>query len=342
MIVVIAESEVVRKELLELQMKKRGFEVSEIEASQINLSFGGPILVKRWRNPLYWIYRLYCSKHLKGSYSQLNIKWIDFLKKQYENPIIICMPPKTADATLDFTFEKNNITAINLVHTPELIKKENFEIISTKIKIMVGVREPIAQNLSIFYHKIADGSIVQPMIDPTCNFKNLKNLDVMKKYENILCFSKDDVQKYWNIYTDRYPISKNEEQIGYYNFIQNMIYRYKDYPFELLSTPFDKEKGYTIIKDGKREVFIYQLEKLDKLVPELSDWVGVPFEKLEKRNVGGDKWIGDSYKQAQKHIKLTQEYFERCYNEPYVRHFYSAEDIDKFKARWRPHILAEE
>lgn len=106
-----------------------------------------------------------------------------------------------------------------------------------------------------------------------------------------------------------------------------------------MSYPFDKEKGYTIIKEGNIEVFVYQLEKLNDVFLELSDWVGVPFEKMVNANKAEDKWVGESYKQACKEIEITQEYFDRCYNEPYVKHFYSDEDIEKFKERWRSHIV---
>ena len=34
-----------------------------------------------------------------------------------------------------------------------------------------------------------------------------------------------------------------------------------------------------------------------------------------------------------------EEYFEKCYNEPYVKHFYSDDDINKFKEKWEKHIV---
>ncbi len=68
----------------------------------------------------------------------------------------------------------------------------------------------------------------------------------------------------------------------------------------------------------------------------------MPFESLLNDNVGEDKWYGDSYKQAKKELIISQEYFDAAFNEPYVKHFYSEADIEKFKAQWRPHIRERE
>lgn len=78
---------------------------------------------------------------------------------------------------------------------------------------------------------------------------------------------------------------------------------------------------------------------MNDIAKEISEFVGGDFVKWEMANVAADKWVADSYKQAQKEIKFSQEYFDKCFDEPYVKHFYSDEDIEKFKTRWRTHII---
>ncbi len=84
-------------------------------------------------------------------------------------------------------------------------------------------------------------------------------------------------------------------------------------------------------------MFVYQLEKLNQFVNELSQWIGVPIDQLINGNVATDKWVSLSYKQAVEEIQISEEYFERCYREPFVSHFYSESDIQKFIARLKRH-----
>ncbi len=45
-----------------------------------------------------------------------------------------------------------------------------------------------------------------------------------------------------------------------------------------------------------------------------------------------------SGKKGQQELKFSQEFFDACYNDPYVQHCYSTADIEKFKDRWRKNI----
>ncbi len=122
-------------------------------------------------------------------------------------------------------------------------------------------------------------------------------------------------------------------------YLESFLEKFNNNITNVIGVPFDKESGYSIIKSGNIEVFVYQLEKLNNIIPQLSEWVGSnPFDQLVNDNIGEAKWTGESYKQAQKELVISQEYFDACFNAPYVKHFYSNEDIEKFKDRWRPHI----
>ncbi|ONI44109.1 hypothetical protein AN641_08345 [Candidatus Epulonipiscioides gigas] len=243
-----------------------------------------------------------------------------------EHPLIICMPPKTADITLKNTFNKNNIKFNGHYHKPQIFDKNLYSKICKKIRFIIGLREPINQNLSLLYEQLGNIGYLSP-----------------KLWLDIKILQPDgDVQLLFDQLLSAYINIKNEPTFNIKNFlslfIQNFIPEYCKYIADIMKEPFDKEKGYTIIQDGNVEVFVYQLEKLNDNVQALSEWVGVPFDTLVNGNVAADKWIADSYKQAQKEIKISQEFFDKCFNEPYVKHFYSDEDIEKFKERWRPHI----
>ncbi|ONI44108.1 hypothetical protein AN641_08340 [Candidatus Epulonipiscioides gigas] len=255
----------------------------------------------------YMIGNIYIYKHMLYNYLLANAS---------NQPIIICMPSKTGDFTLVNTFKKNNINYFfpNL-HCPEIFNKQLYSKIFNKIKFVMGVREPISQIISSFYQNISRiGS---------------DNLFSIFKSENL-----QDVQKTFDEFVEILNLDEWFSKL----YISKFISLYCANIADIMKEPFDKEKGYKVIQDGNVEVFVYQLEKLNDNVQALSDWVGVPFDTLVNGNVAANKWIADSYKQAQKEIKISQEFFDKYFNEPYVKHFYSDEDIEKFKERWRPHI----
>lgn len=296
--------------------------------------------------------------------------------------IIICNPPKTADFSLNFTFNKlngrkyNSILDIvnkgkilfyirsnskilykimgfvikpfnrnyysidyeNIFHRPSVFGKQyNNE---SPIKIITAVREPISQNLSMLYEDIATSTCEhkQWLYRKVYGTNNVDIDEVFRDSSNLFIENGNNIQMLFDDFINEFYLCNKDLNLPLEFCIQKFFLTFNQNIINLHRHPFDKQAGYSIIREGNIEVFVYQLEKLNSIVPQLSEWIGVPFDKLENGNVGSDKWIGESYKQAQKEIEISQEYFDRCFNEEYVRHFYSEEDIEKFKARWRPHI----
>ncbi len=250
------------------------------------------------------------------------------------NTILICLPPKTGDVTLGMTFIDNNVTHFNVEHQPTFFVntfgKKVYGNMFGKIKIITAVREPIGQNISLLLQSISEWSL---RMDTLVNAIRLNTGEYtaagIQNVIDIIFKDGGNLQSLFDIQI------KNNELIGR---IQNFIPSFQENIIDIMKEPFDKEKGYSIIKEDNIEVFVYQLEKLNDIVPELSEWVGVPFDSLVIDNMGESKWNGASYKQAQKELKFSGEYFDKCYNEPYVKHFYSEQDIEKFKNRWRGNI----
>ncbi|MFR1747761.1 MAG: hypothetical protein ACLSV5_06685 [Clostridium sp.] len=48
------------------------------------------------------------------------------------------------------------------------------------------------------------------------------------------------------------------------------------------------------------------------------------------------------YQEVKETIPLTRQYFEDSFNNPYIKHFYSEEDIRKFRMKWEKHVVEEE
>lgn len=237
-----------------------------------------------------------------------------------------------------------NIEWHNVGHKPryanELLQKKS----SNPIKIISAVREPISQNISIMYQQFSSGDFYVDWILGELKQKNeTEKKQALSALAELFVDKGCDVQAHFDAFVDRYIYSaqNTDKQTATARSIQQFYHEFEQNILDITAYPFDQEKGYTIIKKDNVEIFIYQLEKLNHLVPELSAWLGVPFDSLVRGNDAADKWIGDSYKQAQKEIQITQEYFDKCFNEPYVQHCYSQADIEKFKAKWQSHIKHE-
>lgn len=329
--------------IIKAELRELNVCFSKLNTSQIVASFA----------PLTYIQ--YCKK--QKYYNKLSKEWLKtckckkiganiyhFVLRKSPLPIILCMPMKTADFTLIDTFNEINKNEVlnykNFAHSPNHINMRIASSKRQKIKIITAVREPIIQNLSSLYQGISDGYFYKNWILRTLENKNMEGrMRSLEEFENMFLENRE-VQTLWNEYVECF-IYNNERTLKNSDIIrpiQSFIPEFNEKIFNIYEFDFDKNSGYSILKKENMEVFVYQLEKLNSIVPKLSEWIGIPFDKLNKSNIGEDKWTGESYKQAQNEIIITQEYFDRCFNEPYVQHCYSEEDIEKFKSRWASHI----
>lgn len=257
----------------------------------------------------------------KNNIVSLNPEGVDLIKKPEipeipefadEEFVVICQPAKTADTAIKKTCEKYNVSCLFSKHDAYSMKHNQ-----KKIKVTTAIREPISRLVSDLYQGLASGAI--------CSVAEVSFED----YADFIMTG--DAQPIFDQRFYKKGLKSTPTFQHFFNGFSQVV-------VDVLQFDFSKEKGYTIIKEGNYDIFFYQLEKLDSLVPELSEWLGVPFDHLEKANEASKKWVSDSYKRAKKEVTFSQRFFDDCYNDPYVQHCYSQEDIAKFKARWRGQI----
>ncbi len=235
-----------------------------------------------------------------------------------DNILMVCLPPKTGDHTLMETFHKFKIPHYVLWHTPNIFDKEEFLKLNKPLKIITAVREPISRDISSMYQGI-EFIFDSPMI----NKLNLQN-----NSEHFMT-NGGDAQEIFDLHFN----SKDGV-----NSVNDFINDFKENIIDLLAYPFDKNLGYSIIKDAGVEVFVYQLEKIESIISPLNDWLGCSIDSLVLGNLAENKWISNSYNQAKNDIKIDLGYLEKSYTSDWVKHFYSDEDISKFKSKWNKNI----
>lgn len=337
-------------ECIKKELNQMGITYSDISSGRILTTYAAKYIIKDLQNPI--IFALKRFRWLRSCNRKRNKRIDKFLEENHHNPIFICLPPKVGDTTLQDTFNKLNgdislktkdvrIDYLNVCHRPKMINHIISASNTEKVKIITGIREPIAQNLSMVYQDISSGDAIGDWIlGEIESSSKSERYGIFKVLEELLVTNVKDAQKRFDFFISRYLHNKEymkKEELS--RTIQNFYMEFKKEIIDITQYPFNQEKGYTIIEVGKIEIFIYQIEKLNKIIPELSRWIGISFSSLESGNVASSKWIGESYKQACKEIQFNQEYFDSCYEESYVKHCYSKEDIEKFKERWRGHIL---
>lgn len=105
---------------------------------------------------------------------------------------------------------------------------------------------------------------------------------------------------------------------------------------DVYTSPFDRDKGYSIIKHNNVSVLIFRIEDMncnfDKAINMFIG--GDKYVSMKKANIGNSKGYSASYKDTVKDIKLPRELCEKIYDSKYVRHFYSEEMIEQFIKKW--------
>lgn len=248
-----------------------------------------------------------------------------FIENSFGQPInVICTPFKTGDYTLMNCFSENDIPYVQIWNSSLAFNKEMLSKIPNKIRLFLGLRDPVSQNLSWVYQLISTSFVGTPDI-----------LRILLKYDENFFINGGDAQVFWDLWLkNTHYMEENRIETPIYYDIQGMLKQYQNNICDFTKYPFDKEKGYTIVKEGNFEIFIYQIEKLNNLCDEFSDFIGEKIEKFGNKNDTSDKWISDSYKQAKKDLNLSKGYFDKCYSEEYVKHCYSEEDVKKLKEKW--------
>jgi len=191
-------------------------------------------------------------------------------------------------------------TGINCSHIHTFHKGRNLVPNTNKIKIITLVREPIARCLSEFFHHLSF------------------NVYAEISFENALI---------------RYLRMSVGRQFNWFDSELKAIFG-----IDIYAHPFDKEKGYSIIKQGNVEVLAMKMEKLNSLESVIGEFIGAPQFKLINGNEGNNKIYKHLYKDVKNAIKIPLDIFDRHYKNPKMDHFYSEEEKTAFLKKWEKNI----
>lgn len=255
------------------------------------------------------------------------------MDQKMDSVVALCMPPKTGNYTVCETFfqnERDTMLCVETWHSSFYLTNLFKVVNASHNKIITAVREPISQNISLLF-QIGDEDewlVDQPEFWKNDYSKLLYKIGRMDSGEGEDCIYERQIRS-------------DHKTMFIQNFFEEQFK--KRLGIDLLAEPFDTKRGFSIVEQNGFEIFIFQLEKFDSIQKELLSFVGLDQGiKFYRANDASVKYYAQLYQEVKETIPLTRQYFEDSFNNPYIKHFYSEEDIRKFRMKWEKHVVEEE
>lgn len=166
------------------------------------------------------------------------------------------------------------------------------------LKIITLVRDPVGVNISSFFHNLSYSAYEFEQ-------KKVKNLEeaFFDKFNHDYALDWFDIEFL--------PVTGLD------------IYKHE----------FNKDAGFSIIRENNIECLAIKLEKLNDLEKVIAEFVGNDKFKLLNHNISADKWFNPVYQDFKHNTTFRQDYLNRIYSSKLAKHFYSDKEISKFKKR---------
>lgn len=247
----------------------------------------------------------------------------NLIKLNQKNPIMVYQPGKVGSSTINKSLQNYGLDYVqmhmlafyddyfDIYRSKESIDLQNWWIknkaTTQNVKVISLVRDPIARSVSAYFQTFREDYIM---------------LDSMDK----------------NIYKGAIDRIRHDMSFGdscgyifdWFNKELKEVFGVDVYKY-----PFDKEKGYAIIKKDNVEILLMTMEKMNQNEKVVGDFVGVIDFKYTMDNVGAKKEYKYAYKEFLENAVIEEDILDYYYRDnEYMDHFYTAEQKDIFRKRW--------
>jgi len=177
-------------------------------------------------------------------------------------------------------------------------------------KVITLVRDPIARSISSFFINLG--------------------LTLDYNYQDKVKFTKveDIVEELIELFLESYD--GHEKPLTWFDRELKPVFG-----IDVFSSEFPKSKGYEIYKTKDVDLLLIRLENLNECgCDAIKKFLNITEFNLIESNVASKKDYQDVYSKFLCSLALPSFYIDKIYMSKYVRHFYSEEEIEKFKAKW--------
>jgi hypothetical protein len=167
-----------------------------------------------------------------------------------------------------------------------------------RIKIITLIREPIIRDISDFFQNWGS------------EYNNIDDIGIEKVSQII--------EENTHEYTLNWFDSEFKNYLG----------------FNIYDIPFNKEDGYSIYNLKNADILCLKLESLNKAGEKsLKEFLGIRINFFNK-NTSLDKVGKNLYLEVKEKYKASKNKLSVVYNSKFVKHFYTAKEIEVFEGRW--------
>ena len=246
------------------------------------------------------------------------------LKQLPKSQVIVYQPGKVGSMSVNYSLISAGCKSLH-VHSfydfdwdKEFSKRDQERIMhqftNTKIKVITMVRNPIPRDVSMFMQLFQEDAI--PRHRCTMEWIIDENGNEVVVDKNYL------VDPDLAVACQKFISHQTEYQFGWFDREIKRTFGVNIYQY-----PFDKEKGYTIIKDGNVEILLMKCEMIDSLENVIKEFCELSHFKLVRTNDGGQKENNFIYKLLKQRIHLSQDYVNSYLSNDKALHFYTKEEI---------------
>jgi len=179
-----------------------------------------------------------------------------------------------------------------------------------KWKVVTLVRDPIAKNISSFFQNL--GSFI--------GYEYKTKIEYMK--------TEDIVKELIQLFLERFD--NHEQPLMWFDSELKPVLN-----IDVYSSEFPKLKGYEIYEGEYADLLLLRLENLNECASDaFKNFLDIDEFALVESNIGNSKGYRNIYRKFLESIVLPDSYIDKMYTSKYVRHFYTQEEIEAFKAKW--------
>ncbi len=104
---------------------------------------------------------------------------------------------------------------------------------------------------------------------------------------------------------------------------------------DLLASPFNTAKGYQRYQTKHADILLIRLEDLESCAAEaMADFLAIDTFQLAHSNVSATKPYAALYRRLNDELRFDRSLLDRFYSSRLAQHFYTASEIEAFKAQW--------
>jgi hypothetical protein len=187
------------------------------------------------------------------------------------------------------------------------------EATKSPLKTISTVRDPVARNISAFFQTF-EVDFAQKYLAAGEN-ASLKDFEIDDMVKTFLYGSAR--------FRHDYPLVWFEEELK------------QSLGIDIYAAPFDHKKQLQRCNNSRCDLLVMRMEDFPtSLAPSLEAFLGIKVGEVSRSNEGSKKQYANVYANFVDQIKLPEKYLDDMYGSRFARHFYTREEIERFRAHW--------